>query len=111
MTHGQMGFQLTHRIQHHADHDQQAGAAEELRYHERDMEAVEKEHREERQHHQKHRAARGDPRHRRIEEVRGRLTGADAGDVRALFFEVVRDLQRVELVGDPEETESFSGFR
>ena len=50
MAHGQMGFQLTHGIQHHADHNQQTGATEKLRNHERNSECVVQEHRKQRQH-------------------------------------------------------------
>ena len=107
MPHGQMAFQLTHRIQYHADHNQQTGSAEELGDHKRDTEVAIEEHREYRKHEQEKRAACGYSGHGRIKEICSRLPRTDARNIRAFFFQIVRDLQRIELIRNPEETEKY----
>ena len=105
VTHGQMGFQLAHGVEHDTHHDQQAGTAEELGDHERNIELAVKEHGEECENQQEDGAACSHLGHGGIQEVRSGLSGADAGDVGTFLLEVVCDLQGVELVGNPEEAE------
>ena len=94
MAHRQMRFQLAHGVEHHADHNQQRSTAEELGHHKRNLEVAVQKHREQRQRHQEDGSARGHARHRTVEEVRRRLSGADARDVRAFLFQVVRNPRR-----------------
>ena len=105
MPHGEMRLQLTHGIQHNADHDQQTGAAEELGNHKGDPEAAVKHHGKYRKRKKEHRTAGSDSGHGTVEEIGSGLTGTDSGDESTLFFQVIRNLQGVELICHPEETE------
>ena len=105
MTHGQVGFQLAHGIQHHAHHNEQAGTAEELGNHERNAELRVQHHREKRQGHQEHRPAESHPGHGGVQIFRRRRTGADTGDVSTFLLQIIRDLNGIELVGNPEIAE------
>ena len=78
MTHGQVGFQLTHGIEYHAYHNQQTGTSEELRHHERNTEIAIEEHREYCENEQEKRAARSNSGHRGIKEISSGLSGTDS---------------------------------
>jgi len=105
IAHGQVRFQLTHGIQRDTDHNQQTCSAKERCNQKRDVQTVGKQHREQTQRHKEHCTAESDPGHGRIQEVSSGLTGTDTGNITAFALEIFRNLQRIELRGDPEKVE------
>ena len=107
----EVGFDLAHGVEHDADDDQQGRAAEELGDHRGDLEGFVEEHGQDGDDGQEDGAGQGDAGHDAVEEFGGGFAGADAGDVAAVFLEVVGDLDGVELGGDPEvgEEEDHQG--
>ena len=63
VTHGQVGLKLAHRIKDDPYHNQQAGTAEELGDHERNVKLAVKEHGEKCKHKKEDCTAGGDPGH------------------------------------------------
>ena len=102
MAHKQVRLDLAHRVEHDADDDQQAGAAEERGHDPRDAELLSHDRGHHGDHGQEHRAGQRDARHRLVQKLRRRPAGPDARNIAAVLLQVVRDLDRIELRRHPE---------
>src|SRR5215472_4566127 len=102
MAHEQMGFHLAHGIEKHTDEDQHAGAAEVLGDGKGDLHVIVKQKRNDGDDHEENCAGQSDTAHSVVEVLAGGLPGANTGDVAAILFEVIGDLQLVKLGSDPE---------
>ena len=106
MPHGQMRLKLAHGIEDHADHNQQTGTTEELGHHKGDPEVAVQNHGKHRKSQKEHGTAGSHSGHGTVKKICGGLSGTDSGDECTLFFQVVCNLQGIELICHPEETES-----
>src|SRR5688500_6971392 len=102
VTHQQVRFHLAHGIEHHADENEDAGAAKERRNLIRDVQEAIKEVGNNRDDRQEDRAREGDAPHGVVQIIAGGLAGTNARNVAAVFLEVVGDLDFIELSGHPE---------
>ena len=100
-----MCLHLAHGIEHHADNDQQARAAEKLRCDHRHVESLAQKAWQHRYQRQKDRAGKRESCHGEIEKIRSRFPGPYAGNVTTVFLQVVRDLRRLKLRGNPKIAE------
>src|ERR1051326_1263438 len=107
----QMRFHLAHGVKHHADNNQQAGAAEKLRCNDGHIQPLAEKTWQNRYQRQENRASKREPRHREIKKVSSRFSGPHSGNVTAVLFEIVGDLRRLKLCGDPEVTEEENHCR
>ena len=97
MTHQQVRFHLTHRIQHHADRNQQTGSAEE-RSHQGGHVKLPVHHRGNHgNHRQENGSGKSDFRHRIVEKFRRWCAGTDTRHITAVFFQIISNLHRLEL--------------
>src|SRR6266849_7245991 len=100
-----MRFHLAHGIKHHANNDQEACAAEKLCCDHWHVESLAQKAWQHRYQRQKDRAGKREPRHGEIEKIRSRFPGPYAGNVTTVFLQVVRDLRRLKLRGNPKIAE------
>ncbi len=101
----EIAFNLPHRVQRDADDDQQACATEELRDQRLDAHAAAEKHRQDRQNRQEDSAGQRDTRHGVVQESGCVIAGADARNVATVLLQVIRNLDGIELVRNPEERE------
>ena len=102
MPHQQVRLHLAHRIQCHAHDNQKARAAQERRHQPRDIKLLVHDRGDHGDHGQRHGADQRDTGHGLVQELRGRTAGPDTGHVAAIAFQIVRNLERIELRGHPE---------
>src|SRR5438046_6833193 len=100
-----MCLHLAHRVEHYADNDQQARAAEKLGCDGRNVQSLAHKAGQNRYQRKKKRAGEREPRHGEIKKIRSRFSGPDSGNVAAIFFQVIRDLRWLKLGRNPEITE------
>src|SRR5213076_1976299 len=100
-----MCLHLAHGIEHQADNDQQARAAEKLRGNHWNVQSLAEKAWQDRYQCKKDRAGERESRHGEIEKIRSRFPGPDARNVATVLLQVVRDLRRLKLRGNPEITE------
>src|SRR6267378_1132470 len=100
-----MRFHLSHGVEHDADNNQQARAAEKLRCDRWDVQSLAHKAGQNCDQSKKNRAREREPRHGEIEKIRSRFSGSDARNVTTVFLQVVRDLRWLELRGNPKITE------
>src|SRR5437764_8473920 len=99
-----MCLHLAHGIEHHADNDQQARAAEKLRGNHRNVQSLAEKAWQDRYQCKKDRASERESRHGEIEKIRSRLPGPDARNVATVLLQVVRELRRLNLLVNAEIT-------
>src|SRR3982750_2776366 len=100
-----MRLDLAHGIEHYADNDQQTRAAKKLGRDHRYVQTLAQQTWQDRDHRQKDGTSEGQPRHRKIEEIRCRLAWTHTGNVAAVLLQIVCDLRRLELCRHPEVAE------
>src|SRR5439155_8014823 len=106
-----MCLHLAHRVEHYADNDQQAGAAEKLRRDGRNVQPLAHKAGQNRYQRKKNRAGEREPGHGEIKKIGSRFSGPDSGNVTTVFLEVIRDLRWLKLGRNPEiaEEENHAG--
>src|SRR5882762_5048589 len=100
-----MCFNLTHRIKHHTNDNEQTCAAEELRGYRWHVQTLTQQTREHCYNRQENRARESQTRHCEIEKLGRRFAWTHARNVTAVLFQIVCDLRRLKLRRDPEITE------
>jgi hypothetical protein len=101
----QVRLDLTHRVKHDAHDDQHAGATEKLCRHVGNFQCLGEQLWQHSDDSEKDRTGEGEARHCEIEEVSRRLARTDAWDKAPILFEIVSDLNRLELRCHPEIAE------
>ena len=102
MAHQQMRFHLPHRVEHHADHDQHARAAEKSRNRIRNLQQPVQNDRNYRDDGQENSARQRDAAHGVVQVIASRRSRPDTGHIAAVLLQIIGDLQLVELRGHPE---------
>src|SRR5207249_4222779 len=100
-----MCFHLAHGIEHDSDNDQQARAAEKLCCDHRHVQSLAEKAWQHRYQRKKDRAGKRESRHGEIEKIRSWFPGPDARNVTTVFLQVVGDLRRLKLRGNPKIAE------
>ncbi len=100
-----MRFHLSHGVEHDTDNNQQARAAEKLRGDGWNVQSLAHKARQNRDQSKKNRAREREPRHGEIKKVGSRFPRPDAGNVTAVFLQIVGDLRGLKLGRDPKITE------
>ena len=99
-----MRFHDTERIESHTDDDQEGRAAEERSNRPRNLHSAVENLREKRNNKKPRTADERDARHDGIKILCRRKTRTDAGQIRTILLEVLGDVDRIELRGNPEES-------
>src|SRR5207302_4949684 len=100
-----MRFYLSHGVEHDADNNQQACAAEKLRGDRWNVQSLAHKAGQNRDQSKKNRAREREPRHGEIKKVGSRFPRPDAGNVTAVFLQIVGDLRGLKLSSNPKITE------
>src|SRR5260370_7887114 len=101
-----MPFYLSHGVEHDADNDQQARAAEKLRGDRWNVQSLAHKAGQNRDQSEKNRTREREPRHGEIKKVGSRFPRPDAGNVAAVFLHIVAVLPRLKLSPDPKLTDN-----
>src|SRR5688572_7450033 len=102
VAHQQMRLHLPHCIQHDTDKNEDTGAAKERRHFVRHLHEAIKQVGNDCNNRQEHCAGEGDSAHGVVKIIARGLARTNARDVAAVLFQVVRNLDFIELGGDPE---------
>src|SRR3954465_13555517 len=97
-----MGFHLAHGIKHHADKDEDTGSSKELGDRVRDVHKTVEDNRLSRDDGEKNGARQANTAHGIMKVSTSRLTRTDPWKITAMFFQIIGDLQLVELRRHPE---------
>src|SRR6516165_6132853 len=100
-----MGFHLAHGIEKNTNQDEHARAAKKLRHRIRNIHLVVHHNRNDRDHGQKDGPCKCNAAHRVVKIIARSLTRTHARDISTILLQIVRNLQLVELSGDPEVRE------
>ena len=101
----QMRFNLTHRVQHDTDNNEQTRAAKKLRGYRWHVQTLAQQTREHCYDREEDRACERQTRHGVIEKIRSWLPGSDTRNVTAIFLKIVCDLRWLKLGRDPKIAE------
>ncbi len=96
---------LAHRVEHDADGDEAAGAADDAGEARIKIEIVDEQVRQQSDDHEEHAAREGEAVHHELKIMRRVFAGADAGNVAVVLLQIVGDLNRLEHDGHPEIAE------
>ena len=96
---------LAHGIEHDAHNDQQTCAAKKLRRDNWHIQSLAEQTWQYRDQREENRTGKCESRHGEIKEIGGWFSRSHARDVTSVFLQVICDLRRLELRGDPKITE------
>ena len=96
-----MGLHLAHSIKHHTHGNQQTRAAKERRDIKGHTQRLLQDRRHNGDHRQKDGTGKGDSTHGPMKEIASRLPGTNSGNIAPIFFQIVRNLNLVELSRHP----------